>query len=110
MTWAFSQRSRHWATRQPPAAMAGPKSPADSPHLAMINRHAASQRDMEGAELPNLKAVRMWAEALVHGIAAEDRKAGRVRICSQIDVRDELGRVILSVPFADVDTIDPPPN
>lgn len=66
----------------------------------------ASIFDEEGLDVPDINAARALALKAAREIMAEDLKAsGVLNLKLRIDVTDESGLVVLSVPFSDVVTI-----
>ena len=59
--------------------------------------------DEEGVELPNLQAVESQAVLGAQELIAEEvRVRGRVPLHHRIEVTDERGEVVMTVPFKDV--------
>lgn len=60
-------------------------------------------RDDEGVELRNLEAVRAYAALAARHLVSDSLQAGgRINPDHRIDVEDEEGRVVVTVPFGDV--------
>lgn len=57
--------------------------------------------DEEGRELPDLEAARAEALKGVRSILAEDVSKGRLDLDGRLDVKDEAGRVVLTISFAE---------
>ena len=57
--------------------------------------------DPEGVELPDLKAAEARALAAARDMLSEEMKLGRLDLGYRIEVEDERGRVLHSLPLAD---------
>ena len=57
--------------------------------------------DEEGRELPDLDAVRCEALTGIRSILAEDVRKGFLDLAGRIEVLDETGARVLTVPFAE---------
>jgi hypothetical protein len=64
-----------------------------------VNNSIGFVEDEEGVELPDLDAAREKAAAGVRSIIADEVLHGRADLRGRIDVADEEGRVLLSLPF-----------
>jgi hypothetical protein len=63
--------------------------------------------DGEGVELPDIKAVELKAVLGAQELIAEEvRVRGRVPLYHRIEVTDERGEVVVTVPFKDVVRIE----
>jgi len=57
--------------------------------------------DEEGTELPSLAAAREKALEAARDILSHEMKAGRLNLSCRIDIADEQGRVVGSLPLRD---------
>lgn len=63
--------------------------------------------DEEGRELPNIAAAREEAIKGARGLMAEElEQSGRMRLQHRIEVADEQGRVLLTIPFKELVDIE----
>ncbi len=63
--------------------------------------------DEEGKELPDIAAAREEAIRGARGLMAEELiQAGRMRLQHRIEVADEKGRVLLTIPFRELVNIE----
>jgi hypothetical protein len=58
--------------------------------------------DLDGSDLPDLEAARSEATAAAREIAAEHLKAGKALGVRRIEIRDDAGRMLATVPFPEV--------
>jgi hypothetical protein len=63
--------------------------------------------DDEGLELADVEAARGAALAGARGMMCDELKGGRLTLRHRVDVEDENGAPVLSLPFADAVTIEP---
>lgn len=57
--------------------------------------------DEEGRELPDLDVVRAEALKGIRSILAEDVLSGQIDLTGRLEVVDDAGTVLLTVPFGD---------
>ncbi|MBC9033825.1 hypothetical protein IAG41_15625 [Sphingomonas sp. JC676] len=57
--------------------------------------------DLEGLELPDLEAARVQALSGIRSIIGEELASGLVDLNGRLEICDEAGSVLLSVPFSD---------
>lgn len=57
--------------------------------------------DEDGVERPDPEAARLDAIEAARDVMAAEAKQGRLCLSCRIEVRDEEGRTVLSVPFRD---------
>jgi hypothetical protein len=62
-------------------------------------RDEISVEDKEGKELPDALKAREMAVTCARGMMAEDIKDGRLMLKDEIDIVDERGEKILTLPF-----------
>lgn len=73
-------------------------------HFHLINAHVDAD-DLEGHDLPSLDEARMEA---VHGIRdflSEELRRGTLDLRGRVDIEDEAGAVLMTIPFADAVSI-----
>ena len=63
--------------------------------------------DPEGTDLPDLPSVREHAVADIRELMAEGVKKGSINFSHSVEVSDENGRLVLSVPFLEAVNIAP---
>ena len=63
-------------------------------------------RDEDGIELADAEAARSAALAGAHALMCDQMKTGRLNLRHRIEVEDESGVAILSLPFADAVVIE----
>jgi len=63
--------------------------------------------DPEGCRLPDLRAVAERAMRIARSLLSMDVLEGRLPLAMRIDVADETGALIHSLPFADAVAIEP---
>ena len=56
-------------------------------------------RDDEGSELPDLEAARRYAIKGARELACEQIKSGKLSLHHRLEVEDEQGRTVLTLPF-----------
>jgi hypothetical protein len=62
--------------------------------------------DEEGRELPDMAAAREHAIEGARSLMAEQIMAGRLRLQHRIEVADEEGRVLMTIPFRELVNIE----
>jgi hypothetical protein len=55
----------------------------------------------DGIDLPDVATARTEAVRRIRAILEADAERGEVNLNRSFDIRDETGRLLLSVPFAD---------
>lgn len=65
----------------------------------------SSLSDEEGIELPNLETACSRAMRIAREIIGEEAKGGRLPLRWSIEIADDAGTVVATMPFADVVTI-----
>ena len=63
-------------------------------------------RDDEGIELPDVEGARAAALAGARAMMCDEVRKGRLSLHHRIEVEDEQGKAILSLPFDDAVTIE----
>jgi hypothetical protein len=66
-----------------------------------IHDRAGQLRDEEGCELRDLEAVRERAIHDARSLMAADVEAGRLDLTDYVEVADDRGAVVLTLPFAE---------
>ncbi|WP_426265480.1 DUF6894 family protein [Sphingomonas sp. PWP1-2] len=61
--------------------------------------------DEEGVELPNLETACFRATRIAREIIGEEAKSGRLPLCWSIEITDETGVTVATMPFADTVTL-----
>ena len=69
-------------------------------------RDEVSVEDCEGKDLPDAGRARELAVDYARGIMSEDVKDGRLVLRDEIDILDEQGEKILTLPFRDAIEIE----
>ena len=69
-------------------------------------RDEISVEDSEGKELADAQQARETAVGYARGIMSEDVKDGRLMLKDEIDIIDEQGEKILTLPFRDAIEIE----
>jgi hypothetical protein len=62
--------------------------------------------DQEGTELPDMAAAREHAIEGARSLMAENLLQGRLRLHHRIEVADETGRVLMTIPFREMVDIE----
>ena len=75
------------------------------PHYYFNLYNERTVADPEGTDLPDLSAVRNHAVADVRELMAEGVKKGRINFNHRIEVADQCGRLVLTVPFSEAVSI-----
>jgi hypothetical protein len=57
--------------------------------------------DEEGRDLPDLETARAEALKGIRSIVGEDLQKGVVDLCGRLEIRDEEGALVLTIPFAE---------
>ncbi len=78
-------------------------------HLHICNGDGFTE-DEEGTELEDLNAARSAAVEGLRGIMADELKSGHLNMASFIEIEDENGRLLMTVPFADAVNISTQPG
>lgn len=73
-------------------------------HLHLINAHLDAG-DEEGHDLPSLAAARAKAIEGVRDFLASELRQGKLDLRGRIDIEDETGAVLMTIPFADTISI-----
>lgn len=73
-------------------------------HFNLLS-NGSSLSDEEGIELPNLETACFRAMQIAREIIGEEAKGGRLPLCWSIEIVDDAGTVVATMPFADVVTI-----
>ena len=69
-------------------------------HLHLINAHIDAD-DEEGHELPDLDAARATALAGIRDFVAHEALSGTLDFRGRLDIKDEGGAVLESIPFVE---------
>ena len=69
-------------------------------------RDEVSVEDCEGRELPDSDKAREVAVGYARGMMSEDVKDGRLVLKDEIDIVDERGEKVLTLPFRDAIDIE----
>ena len=69
-------------------------------------RDEISVEDSEGKELPDALEAREMAVACARGMMSEDIKDGRLMLKDEIDIVDERGDKVLTLPFREAIEIE----
>lgn len=62
--------------------------------------------DQEGCDLPGHAAARVHAINAARALMAEDVRAGHLHLSDYIEVSNDSGEIVLTVPFSNAVTID----
>lgn len=75
-------------------------------YLHVINR-LGSAPDEEGTELPDARAAEARAIEGIRSILADEAKTGRLDLDGRIEIADENGAIVRTVPFEEAFEIRP---
>ena len=73
-------------------------------HLHLINAHVDAD-DSEGHDLPTLDAARAMAIEGIRGFLGEELSRGTLDLRGRIDIEDDAGAVLMTVPFSEAISI-----